>query len=395
MGVVVRRWELDEFLGGGGRRLLFGRRKTGKTFYSRLFLRDYDYFIVRRGGSFYDPVSGDELGLRAFLRLCRSGGLIVDEFHRADPRFFDALQANECSREMVLITSTLHYFRRFCEGGDAPLAGLFSMKRVNPLSPVDLLRHDWGRDLSKGFIELLVLYQEPSLIGLDLKGIVLTGRELVNALVGEVLEEEDVTYSSRFKAILEAVASGRDRLTEIASYLHSRGFIPSSSTSHVVKYVNALIYSGLLERVDLWGRRRGSRYRHVSPLTDLEYYLNAKYGFFDTPVTWRFVERVIRERLPKLVERFVERLLAEVEGLKPVKVIDPEIDIALTKFRKIAVVAEVKWVNRVRKDDVRKAEDKLSRFPEARKLLIVPDSSGVPETWLEVVDIPKLVRLSK
>ncbi|RLE65955.1 MAG: hypothetical protein DRJ47_03700 [Thermoprotei archaeon] len=49
MGIIVKRPYLDRFLKIGGRRLLFGRRKTGKTFYARLSLPDYHYFIVRKG----------------------------------------------------------------------------------------------------------------------------------------------------------------------------------------------------------------------------------------------------------------------------------------------------------------------------------------------------------
>jgi len=68
------------------------------------------------------------------LRECRLGAkLIIDEFHRAEPRFFDALHAGEC-RNMVLVTSTLHYHRRLVEGRDAPLAGLLRPMKVPLLS---------------------------------------------------------------------------------------------------------------------------------------------------------------------------------------------------------------------------------------------------------------------
>ena len=248
------------------------------------------------------------------------------------------------------------------EGPEAPLLGLFSIKRVGLISPLDLLRHSWDTEVGKKLIELLTLYQEPTLIGKGLKNAVLAGREFTVALLGEVLNEEDITFARRFHAVLEAVASGKDKLTEIAAYVCSAGQAPTSSTSHIVKYVNALIKVGLLERVEIWGKKRGSRYRHSSPLTDLIYYLHAKYGFFDIPLTWGFIERAVKERMPTLIERFAERLLAEAYGLKPVKIVEPKIDIALTKFRKVALVAEVKWANKIRREDVRKAEEKLSRY---------------------------------
>ncbi len=389
---IIRRPRLDRFLSSPGRRLLYGRRKTGKTFYARLVLKDYQYFIVRRGGVFYDPLGDQEFDLGVFLRICESlDGVIVDEFHRAPSRLFDAVQAGVCAGNLVFITSTLHYHKRFTEGPEAPLKGLFSIMRVGLLSPLELLNHDWpwrGREL----IERLVFYQEPVMVGRSLEDIVLSGREIARSLVGEVLWEEDTAYTSRFDAILEAVAAGKDRLAEIASYLYSRGLIASASTSHVTKYVDQLIRMGLLERIEVWGKRRRSIYRHVSPLTMTAYYLDAKYGFFDLPLTWGFVEKALANLVPLLVERFVERLLAETMGLKPVRILEPEIDIALVEYRRIKLVAEVKWKKHISKSEIRRTEAKLARFEDAEKILVVPDQTIIPETSLEVWDAARLVQ---
>jgi hypothetical protein len=111
VGIVVRRPWLEEFLRMNGRRLLYGRRKTGKTFYARLVLPRYHYFIVRKGGAIYDPLEDQVLDIGVFLRICRAeDNIILDEFHRANPRLFDALQAGVCRENMVSITSTMHYY---------------------------------------------------------------------------------------------------------------------------------------------------------------------------------------------------------------------------------------------------------------------------------------------
>ncbi len=107
-------------------------------------LRDYQYFIVRRGGAIYDPVNDETLYVAGFLRLCRLGErIILDEFHRADPRIFDAVHAGVCTEELVFITSTLHYYRRFVEELEAPLKGLFAVRRVGLLTPLELLNARW------------------------------------------------------------------------------------------------------------------------------------------------------------------------------------------------------------------------------------------------------------
>ncbi len=391
--VVVERPRLRRFLEAGGRRLLYGRRKTGKTFYARLVLRGYQYFIVRRGGAIYDPDADEELDTRAFLRICRvSDRIILDEFHRADPRILDAVHAGSCGGDLVFITSTLHYYRRFVEAPEAPLKGLFLLHRVDLISPLELLRVDWGLEDPKGLVEHLVFYQEPTLIGLGLGDIVASGMEYARSLVGEVLDEEDHRYTRRFDAILEALAAGRTRLTEISSYLYARGLIEKDSPSLITKYLGIMTAVGLIDRVEVWGGR-GSVYRHHSPLTDLAYYLQARYEFYEVPAPLDYGLRAAQRRIPLLVEVFVERLLSHLYGLKPVKILDPEVDVALVRGRRLALVAEVKWVSRsLRRDEVRRIEAKLSSLGAERALLVVPDATLVPETSLEVWDAERMLR---
>ena len=246
---------------------------------------------------------------------------------------------------------------------------------------------------NKDLIEHLVFYQEPVLIGRPLKDIILSGREFARSLVGEILDEEDQVYTRRYDSILEAIAAGKNRLTEIASYLYSRKLIPSASTSHVTKYIDTMIKIGLLEKIEVWGKRRRSIYRHVSPLTEIIYYLGTRYGFFDLQLPWDYLEKIVRNYIPILIERFFERLLAELMGLKPIKILNPEIDIALIEFKKVKVVAEVKWKNKLSRTEIMNVEEKLTRFQEARKILIVPDQSIVPETSLEVWDVNKILSI--
>ncbi len=397
MSIIVRRRRLEEFLKSSGRRLLYGRRKTGKTFYARYMLKDYNYFIVRRGGLFYDPVEDLSLDVRGFIKLCsKTNKIIVDEFHRAPLRFFDAIQAGECGGEVVFITSTLHYHRKLVEVADAPLKGLFTSCQVGLVSPVDLLRHQWEAGFNKEFLELLVFYQEPVLIGRKLVDIVLGGKEIAQSLVGEVLSEEDQVFTERFNAILEAVAAGKTRLSEIASYLYSRGLLPKQSTSLITKYMGIMVKIGLLERIPVWGKKRKHLYRHVSPLISLQYYLHARYEHFDLQLPWSFLEKAVSQITPLLIEQFIERLLAELWGLKPVKIVEPEeVDIALVEYRRLKIVGEVKWRNKLSRSEINRIESRLHRYPEAEKILVVPDESIVPETSLKVLDIRKLVELAR
>ncbi len=394
---VVERPHYRRFLQGSGPRLAYGRRKTGKTLYARHVLPNHSYYIVRRGGRFLDPRDMVEYDVRQFLQICRrEEALIIDEFHRAPGEFMDALHAGEClGPQLVLLTSTLHYHRRFTQGPEAPLQGLLAQRQVGLVSPRDLLAHPWGVEPGRELVERLVFYQEPTLIGRSLDQIILDSPPMARSLVGEVLEEEDHALTMRYNAILEALASGHNRITHITGHLAARGLLDHPQPGSVSKYLHLMARLGLVERVPLWGRER-HYYRHASPLTWASYYLTARYGLGEVPLPPGFVEKAARALIPQLVEVFVERLLAELHGLRPVKILHPtEVDVALAHGRRIKLVAEVKWVNRLTRSDVRKAESKLASYEEARHLLIVPDPSQVPETSLEVLGPRELVEISR
>ncbi len=390
--IIVRR-ELEDFLAPEGRRLLYGRRKTGKTFYIRYKLKDHTYFIVKRGGLIYDPENQAEYHFRTFIPLCRHlNKVVIDEFHRAPNELFYAIQAGECPESIVLVTSTLHYHRRFTEALDSPLKGMFLTKQVKLISPLDLIRHPWGR-IEPKLIERLIYYQEPVLINRKIREILLYSGDIAKSLIGEVLSEEDYEVTARYHYILEAISMGKNRLTEIASYLYSRHLIPTQSTSHITKYIDIMTSIGLIEKIPVWMRRR-TIYRHLSPLTHTAYYLNAKYGIWDYPVAEDFILKAGKEVLPHLIEVFVEKLISTDCGLRPVKIIDPEIDVALLRYKKLALIAEIKWKNKISKQEIEKASRKLTKFTTPLKLIITKNEPRYTST-VPIVTLSSLIEMIK
>jgi len=167
------------------------------------------------------------------------------------------------------------------------------------------------------------------------------------------------------------------------------GFIERAETGLVSPYLSLAVKVGLLERIPVFGTKRYV-YRHVSPLTDLMYYLDSKYAFYERDIPIEFILKVVKNKISFYIEVFLERFLAEVFGLVPAKSLQPEIDVLLLDFKKPKVVAEVKWSDRVTREEIREAEEKLRAFEDARKILFVKDASGIPETELEVWDVERL-----
>ena len=381
--MIIKREELDRIL-ERDKLLLFGRRKTGKTFYTLLKKKGWDYAIVRsRNAVLIDDTTMD---LGAFLTYAsKTDKIIIDEFHRADSLLFDALQAHKLPEKTILITSTMHFFRR--RDIYSKILGLLPEYRVPLVSPVDL-----AKVLQDQGLESVLFWQEPTQIGQTLQDILRTGKLFVQELVGEILTEEDVSIHKKMKGILLATAGTTTKLTEIAGTLARLGYIDRAETGLLTPYMDMAIKIGLIERIPLLGRKRGSLYRHVSPLTDLFYYLDKRYGLFERDLPLHFLLKVIKERISFYIERFLERFLVELYGLQPAKCLKPEVDVLLLESKKPRIVAEVKWKEKLTRKEVKEIEEKLGKFEEAKKILFVKDAAGVPETDLEVWDVEKMER---
>ena len=71
---------------------------------------------------------------------------------------------------------------------------------------------------------------------------------------------------------------------------------------------------------------------------------------------------------------------------------ETEIDIALAKFKKLKVVVEVKWKEKITNKDLKQVEEKLERFRGCRKILIVPNKT-IDSKKLEIWDVKKILKI--
>jgi len=388
---VPRPWH-EELLRGSRRALLYGRRKTGKTTLVRHVLGDWLYVYVKPSGGFFLPEEDASYDLRSLLPLLRRGRVVIDEFHRAPRELVYRLQAGDMPGEIVLVSSTLHLVERFTMSQDAPLKGLFTEIPVPLLEPTSLLR--FFRPVRGEELERIIFYQEPTQIGKELYPILEGSLNFSLSLLSEVLREEEVSFSRRLEGILRATAAGETRPSRITSRLYGMGLIPKENTGLVSKYIDLLVKTGFLEKIRIFTSKRYIL-RHVSPLTAFAFYVEEKYGFYEGLSLWgkEFLLRVLRNRISFYVEQFAERLLSELWGLKPVKILEPEIDIALTEYKRLKVVGEVKWKKRVTQKELRKTEEKLDHLNAERKILIVPEETVIEgETGLEVWDTKRMTR---
>lgn len=401
MRIIPRRIELVR-LASPGWKMIYGRRKTGKTFLVEHFTNYDEFFFVNRDGTVHDRLSGDKITypefIRLFPRLIRGKKrIVIDEFHRLPEEFLDALHAYSTALEgeLILITSTMWLAQRLLSMKESPLLGIASPVKIGLIDEreilVELSREVKGKELVEASVYLrepmLVPAYEPPLRSF-LAGFFSSSGSFMNELVGETFSEEGHELTRIYLGIMMEVANGKGTSTELSSALFSRGLLKKDNPGVLQKYLTVLTKMGILRKFLVHGKRRKKFvYRHASPLLDLHFYLEVKYAYTELETPLEFIRKAIDYKLPRHVEDFVADLLAKVYGLRRVSVELPklELDVALQGFKRLEIAGEVKWKERVKRDEIRKIEEKLSRF-DCKRILVVP-SRDVLEREPEGIEV--------
>ena len=376
--------------------LIYGRRKTGKTFFAKEFFSNAYYFFVRRNRSIYFENRNESITYRELTRIIeefKEKTIIVDEFHRLPDEFLDWLHIKS-PKNLVLVTSTLHLVKNLLEK-NSPILGLFLEFRMDLVNERDILLNlkEKIKDYKK-LIEFSTYLREPMLLkwfGINLASILKNLKLVIPSLVGEIFAEEEKELSERYEGIIRALSSGKTTLSEITSSLYSNKLIPKQDVSAVKPYLNTLLEIGLVKRIPEYF---GKRYYYFvsSPVIDLYYYLDEKYNFSERDLE----EKYITEKIPMHVEDFIRELLGKIFGMRTFIINKPnmEVEIALARFKKLKIVGEVKWKKKVSKSEIKKIEEKLEKFKGCRKILVVPSEDAVekePE-GVEVWDVGKILK---
>ncbi len=385
--------------------LVYGRRKTGKTFLVENNIQSDRYFFVNRDRTIILKGENRPIAYDAFIESLRIGlasdnTIAVDEFHRLGDTFFDFLHSSKKTGRLILLTSTL-YFAKKMLSSSSPLLGLFKEVNISLISLGDCLNSLKNTRLDKKeLLEIAILLREP--IAVDYFDPKATARETMSeiltssvntipSLMGEIFEEEDRSMSAIYSAIIGAIASGNTVSSGISSHLFSRRLIKKDDPSIIQQYLENMLKIGILRKIEIFGKKRFI-YKIGSPLARLFYYANEKYGISERKLTSEEAMRIVQEIMPRIVEDNVREYLSEKFGLSEsvIEAADYDVDGCLLKFKKPSIVLEVKWKPKISSSDKDKAEKNLSRFESAEKILFVQDKRGIYSNTLKVIDVSDL-----
>ena len=390
--MIIQRPTLQEDLQSAKWLLVYGRRKTGKTFLVSEFM-DYDsFYFVKRDRTIITKDDWRTIDQGTLLELVRRDlsddkTVVIDEFHRLGKEILDVIHSMDIRGRLVLISSTLHLSKELVSSSSRIL-GKVSEVRVDLISYLDILSCVKGK--GKDFYELQAFRTEPLVLALDYKnpvdmvrGSILT----VPALIGEIFSEEDRKMSGIYEGILRAIAVGKKRSGQISSYIFSRKLIKKDDPSIIQQYIVNLMDLGILKRTKVWSKKRYV-YEHVSPLFKVFFALDERYNISDRDLSRKQLRTLIDEMIPHVMEEILRKAVSEATGTISLvdQSPDDEIDGIFLKFKKPVIAMEVKWKDRIRGNEAEKIKERLMAHDVERRILVVPDKKIVTIKGVEILE---------
>jgi len=400
--MTVPRKDVEKIKSAKGWILIHGRRKVGKTFTIKNFIKYDLYVLVKRGGGAlfekgplkrtdnYDQV------VEIILKELEQGKtVVVDEFQRLSEEFIDSLQMHYPKGKIILLGSSMHVAKDITSR-KSPLLGLLSEVKLSLLSPTDIY-YSLSKILSAEQALMLSPYlRDPwtlRYLSKDPKATILNileySRSAIPALIGEVFLDEDRFLSNVYESIIRSIASGKNTLREVSDQLFSKKLIKASNPSLVRPYVKIMEDMDLIERIPLYDSR-GNYYSIKSKIMELYYYLDEKYNIESSKTT--LIKEVINEKIPFHIQFFAGELMAEIlDGTFRYHMTkDFDIDIVITKRNRPVFIGEVKWTNKIKQNDISKFLKNTENF-NCKKALI--SRSFFKTKDIEIITPSKLLKM--
>jgi len=389
--------------------LIHGRRKVGKTFILRNFIRHDVYVTVRRDGASYatglplERIESPERLVYLVGPLLKDGRtVIIDEFQRLPESFLDEIATFHPHGRLILSGSSMRVVKRVM-GIGAPLVGLMSVYQLGLLRPTDALRafQGSGPELAvplSAYLRdpwLVDMYKGETDLEVFLHKAIRASRMAIPALIGEVFVESERSLTQVYEGVLRGVGAGLWSPGQVAHRLHTTGLLGSDAATHVMPYLKNLEDMGLVTSVDIFGMRRRKVHRLVSQMMDTFYYLADRHQTDEVDRPLEEVRPNLRRMVSQAVERFVGELFQQLEEGRLEYSFDPELDFIITKGRNRtpSTVGEVRW-GRYAKSDVEDFARKVGDL-DCRKVFVTPRVSSAKVVGeVEVLGATDILRMA-
>ncbi|NHV06339.1 MAG: AAA family ATPase [Thaumarchaeota archaeon] len=403
--IVISRREEEAIRSLKGWILVYGRRKTGKTFLLRRLFAQSHYFIITRSSGVLveDENELSYVGLEEAIGLIRrlleeKEVVILDEFQRLPDSYWEALALQHPNGKLILSGSSFGILKKVFEK-KSPLLGLFSPFKMDLISYSDAILSLrkvcpslkdallWGLIVRDPWVIPMVSLNRNVVSEICNKAYYF----LVSAsgLIGEVFEEEERALTKVYDAVIRLVGEGLWKSTEISGILTSNNLI-SGGLPTVTGLLERLVGMGILEKITLW-KTRGSRhyFKHRSPLLSIVYYLDQKLNI--TEVAYRKVDQnLVLSAIGKEFQFSLGEMLAEYLGGRRSYTILPDgkgdIDIVILDSRgKTPIIGYEVKIGEIDENEAKKSVELIHSFgiPRAGLISATKKPPKVPGSYEE------------
>jgi len=357
--LIIERSEIREIEDQPGWILLYGRRKVGKTFMLRNFIKHDVLVSVRRDRISYatglpmSRVTSSETLIDLIGPVLKDGGtVIVDEFQRLPDSFLDEVATFHPEGRLILSGSSLAVVSRVL-GVGSPMLGLTSVHHLRLVRPTDVLSSLVDRSPETA-VPFAAYLRDPWLVPMQegrrslepfLHSVMASSRMAVPALIGEVFTESDRSLSQVYEGVIRALGARLWKPGDIAGRLHESGLVSSGGSPQVLQYLANLADMGLVDRVGILGKKRLKAYRLASNVMDTFYYLADKHMIDEEDRSLKDIKENLQRSVSRAIERFVGELFSQLSDGQVEYSFEPEIDFVITRGRKRSptVAGEVHW----------------------------------------------------
>jgi hypothetical protein len=388
--------------------LIYGRRKVGKTFLIKNFLKFDVYFRVRRDGKIIaEKFTPRELNnLRDFVSIVLSllkenKTIVIDEFQRLPEHVLEEIASMHPKGKVILCGSSMRIIKKIF-GERSPLLGLVLQYKLDLVKPKNILRELLKKVEAKKAIELAPYlsdvwtfqFFEDKRDSLKIIYEILNYSKLtIPSLIGEIFTEEERELTRIYEAILRLLGAGYWDYKEIASLLASRGLIERADSSLVIPYIKNLVKMDLVEPLPLFSSKK-KMYKLTSAIMEAFYYLSDRYDFENLSISFKEVEPTLKKLRNLAIEKWVADFFAEMFQGRKEYLVTPkkEIDFLITLRKKVIAVGEVKW-GRYSRVDIENFKKKVKNI-KAKKFFVVKDKE-IEDKEIEVIDAKELIKMIK
>ncbi|MDP2766810.1 MAG: AAA family ATPase [Candidatus Methanoperedens sp.] len=405
---IIHRDEADEIKKIKGWVLIYGRRKVGKTFLIKNFL-DYDvFFRINRDGSIYAEKfiitsigSADDFGNAVVELLSSNKTVVIDEFQRLPESILERISMVHPQGKLIFSGSSMRVVKKLF-GSSSPLLGLAMQYRLGLIKPDNMLRELSKKMDASAAVELapyladawtIPFFKMENETTRTIYELLKYSKFTIPALVGEIFTEEEREYSRVYEAVLRLMGAGEWNYKNIASILAGRRLIERADSSLVLPYIKNMAAMGLVESLSLYSTKK-KMYRLASPVMEAFFYLDDKYGFGETDVSFQEVKPTIEKLRSLAIQKFIGDLFAQAYNGKKEYFVTPsnELDFIITVRNKPVVAGEVKW-GKYDEKDIKKFIEK-SNFIDAEKVFVTKKKKETEINGVKIMDVSDLVAMT-